>query len=80
MVFVDLVKAFDTVNHELMLAVMRKYGFPPRLVSMVRRVYENFTLKIQKGEEMSLLEYLIGVHQGGQPCSSPVYAGLPGHH
>ena len=47
-----------------MLVVMRKYGFPPRLISVVSRMYEKFTLKIQKGEEESLLEYLIGVHQG----------------
>ena len=27
--FVDLVKAFDTVDHTLMLQILKKYGAPP---------------------------------------------------
>jgi hypothetical protein len=30
--FVDLVKAFDTANHELLLELLRKYGAPEDLV------------------------------------------------
>ena len=29
--FIDLVKAFDTSNHALLIAILGKYGAPPRL-------------------------------------------------
>ena len=62
--FVDLQKAFDTVNHTLMLLVLKKYGFPPRLINVIARIYKTFKLNIKKGDKTSFLEYLSGVHQG----------------
>ena len=32
-IFVDLVKAFDTVNHDLLCQILAKYGLPPPLMS-----------------------------------------------
>ena len=29
--FVDLVKAYDTTNHDLLLRILKKYGAPPRI-------------------------------------------------
>ncbi len=36
--FVDLVKAFDTVHHDLLYAILRKYGLPPTLVQNVTKL------------------------------------------
>jgi hypothetical protein len=48
--FVDLVKAYDTANHELLLTLLENYGAPPRFVSAVERMYQNLVvvLKIEK--------------------------------
>ena len=62
-VFVDLVKAFDTVSHPLMLVVLKNYGFPPLLIDTIKRLYKTFSLGVNKGDEMSLIDYLISVHQ-----------------
>ena len=37
--FADLVKAFDTSNHKLMVDILKKYGCPPKLFSAIRRMY-----------------------------------------
>ena len=35
--FIDLVKAYDTANHELLIKVLGKYGVPPKLCSIIKR-------------------------------------------
>jgi hypothetical protein len=34
--FVDLVKAYDTANHDLHLHILKKYGAPPKFVASMR--------------------------------------------
>jgi hypothetical protein len=34
--FVDLVKAYDTANHDLLLKVLEKYGTPPKFVLAIK--------------------------------------------
>ena len=64
MVFVDLVKVFDVVNHQLLFLVLEKYGYPPRMIATIKKMYEQFSLCVKKGEEKATIDYLIGVHQG----------------
>ena len=51
--FVNLVKAFNTVNHKMMLQRLERYGAPPKLWSAISRMYKNLkiVLKIGKVEE-----------------------------
>ena len=42
-----------------------KYGFPPKMIETIRKMYEQFVLKFQKGEELVSIEYLTCVCQGG---------------
>ena len=34
--FVDLVKAFDIIDHDLMFAALKKYGFPDPLINVIK--------------------------------------------
>jgi hypothetical protein len=36
--FVDLIKAFDTANHEMLFALLEKVGAPTALVEPIRKV------------------------------------------
>ncbi len=48
--FVDLVKAYNIANHELLFCLLEKYGAPPTFVAAVKRIYTDniVILKIEK--------------------------------
>ena len=39
--FIDLKKTFDSINREVMFAVLRHYGIPEAVVNAVRTLYNN---------------------------------------
>ncbi len=63
-IFVYLVKAFDTINHELLYWILLKYGLPPGLVQKVKKLNSNCRVKIKVRSETTGLSYTTGVHQG----------------
>ena len=38
--FVDLVKAYNMANHNLLLDILERYGAPPRFVTAIARTYK----------------------------------------
>ena len=56
-VFVDLTKAFDTVNREALLVILSKLGCPTKLVNLIRQV-------LSDGEASEPLSISNGVKQG----------------
>ena len=63
-IFVDLVKAFDTVNHHLLCQILSKYGIPPAAVQIVQKLYRDCSVKIKVGSKFTEVDYTTGVHQG----------------
>jgi hypothetical protein len=37
--FIDLVKAYDTANHDLLLRILERYGAPPKFVAAIQTIY-----------------------------------------
>ena len=62
--FVDLVKAFDTVDHEVLFQILAKYGIPPALITVIRKMYKDCRIKLTIGKEERYIQYLNGVYQG----------------
>ena len=69
-VFIDLVKAFDSVDREAMCDILGRYGAPPKLVGVVRGMHRQTRMKMFSGEEEFEFESKIGVLQGA--AASPV--------
>ncbi len=65
MAFVDLLKAYDTNNHDLLLKVCKKYGAPPKFVAAIKTMYTNITVVILKiDKEICEILQSVGVRQG----------------
>ena len=69
-VFVELFKAFDTVDHDLMLQILKKYGAPPKLRSSIARMYQDLKVVIKIGKIEETMSQTVGVRQGD--CMAPV--------
>ena len=68
--FIDLVKAFDTVPRDALFAVLRRFGLPDHFVNVVIRLHTNAVVKVKIGDVDSDVDSSIGVRQGS--CEGPV--------
>ena len=62
--FIDLVKAYDTANHKMLLLVLEKYGAPPKFVSAVEKMYKNNIVVLKIEKEQVEMRQTVGVRQG----------------
>ena len=65
MTFVDLTKAFDTVNREGLWKIMTKFGCPVKFIAMVRQFHDSMLARVQNNGEFSYpFPVTNGVKQG----------------
>ena len=63
--FIDYEKAFDSVDRETMWKLLRHYGVPERIISLIQCTYEDMNCKIAHAGQLSeSFEVKIGVRQG----------------
>jgi len=64
-VFVDFQKAFDSVDRETIWKLMRHYGLPTKIVTMIRQFYQDATCQvIHDGKLTEPFSVETGVRQG----------------
>ena len=62
--FVDLVKAFETFNHGMILKILERYGAHPKLRSAIFRMYQDFKVVLKIGKIEEKMSQTVGVRQG----------------
>ena len=60
----DLVKAFDTANHKLLIDLLKRYGAPDKFTSIIERLYTDLNVILKIGKEEAKRLQTIGVRQG----------------
>ncbi|BHF85746.1 hypothetical protein SprV_1002891800 [Sparganum proliferum] len=64
--FVDLTKAFNTVNREGLWKIMKKFGCPERFIQMVRQLHDGMMARVtENGTVSEAFAVTNGVKQGG---------------
>ena len=62
--FADLVKAFDTSNHVLMINILRNYGCSKKLCSAIKRMYSSNKVRLIIGKIDTSIPFEVGVKKG----------------
>ena len=62
--FVDLVKAFDSVPRDGVLKVLAKYGVPGKMLNWIKRIYEKVIVKVKIEDASDEFASCTGVKQG----------------
>ena len=62
--FVDLVKAYDTVNREMLWKILKTLGVPESLIEVLKKLYTDVTINLRVGESLEQFLSTSGVKQG----------------
>jgi len=62
--YIDIKKAYDCVNRELMWKILRKKGFSEKEVDIIKKLYEKEYTDIEIGGESTRIEMGRGLRQG----------------
>jgi hypothetical protein len=62
--FVDLVKAYDTVNREMLWKILTTLGVPESLIEVLKKLYKDVTINLRVGEKLEQSLSTSGVKQG----------------
>ena len=63
--FVDLAKAFDTVNREMLWKIMAKCGCPPKFMAIIKAFHQGMSARVcVRGQISDPFDVSIGVKQG----------------
>ena len=63
-------KSFDTVNHDMMLNILERFGAPPKLRSAISIIYQDLKIVLKIGKVEEKMGHTVGVIQGY--CTAPV--------
>ena len=63
-VFVDLVKAFDSVDRSMLWTLLGKMGLPDPLIDVIKKLYKGVKINISSDGETISFDSLSGVKQG----------------
>jgi hypothetical protein len=51
--FVNLVKAYNTTNHKVLIDILRQYGAPPKFTTAIKMIYCNSTCVLKTENEIT---------------------------
>ena len=65
MIFIDFCKAFDSINHQTMFAILDAYDIPPRILNAIKEMYRNMKAKVKSPDGVTdYFQIFAGVMQG----------------
>ena len=62
--FLDIVRAFDSVDRDLLMSILAKFGVDAHLIKLVKSLYAEVTIVLKEGDATASFQSEVGVKQG----------------
>jgi len=63
--FIDISKAYDSIQRSLIWLALKKIGLPPKLIKMIQVIYQSNECRVRiEGNDSDPFEILVGLLQG----------------
>ena len=63
--FIDISKAYDSIQRSLIWLALKKIGLPPKLIKMIQVIYQSIECRVRiEGKDSDPFEILVGLLQG----------------
>ena len=69
----DLVKAFNAVNRDMLMKILARFGLPEHLIKVIRHLYTPVRMNFKSGKQIHEFLNLVGVKQGNNLVLSSSY-------
>ena len=63
-VFIDLVKAYDSIKHNIISIALRKIRAPEKYIKWVEKLYGDFEVILKVSRDEIAIQYGYGIRQG----------------
>ena len=64
MCFIDLQKAYDSVDRELLWVVLVRFGVPEKMLTVIRQFHEGMRARVRTDEHSEWFDVTQGLRQG----------------
>ena len=61
---IDLVKAFDTINHQMIISILTRMGVFPKIIKFIKSMNSEFKMEMKIGNLNKFIYYITGSKQG----------------
>jgi hypothetical protein len=58
---IDLIKAFDTVQHPLLFGILNRYGVPEPLIKVIKKMFKDCSISYKLDGDRIKIPYKTGV-------------------
>ena len=60
-IFIDLVKVYDSIKHEIISIALKKIGAPDKFIQWVEKLYGDFNVILKVRKEEICIKYRCGI-------------------
>ena len=73
--FIDFEMAFDSIDHQVLWKILKHYGIPQKIISIIQQLYDGFSCQVIHDENLTAIYCYYWCKTKMYPLSCPISYG-----